>query len=126
MSAAVSEGQAPSTTGEGFSSSDLNQMLMEFMMFMLRAFVVSYPVYLTGSLGLSVSWILLSMLMWTMWKKNRKWKDQRLDTAIDFLENEKDVIKTELKAMDMPAWVGGLGIQRGLMIQLNLDTDNAI
>lgn len=117
MSAAVSEGQAPSTSGEGFSSSDVNQILMEFLMYMMRAIVVCYPVYLTGSLGLSVSWILLSMMMWTMWKKNRKWKDQRLDTAIDFLENEKDVIKTELKAMNMPAWVGGLGIQRVLMTQ---------
>ncbi|KAA0715803.1 Extended synaptotagmin-3 [Triplophysa tibetana] len=116
MSAAVSEGQAPSTPGEGFSSSDLNQMLMEFMMFMVRAIVVSYPVYLTGSLGLSVSWILLSMLMWTLWKKNRKWKDQRLDTAIDFLENEKDVIKTELKAMDMPAWIHFADVEKAAWI----------
>ncbi|XP_056610122.1 extended synaptotagmin-3 [Triplophysa dalaica] len=116
MSAAVSEGQAPSSTGEGFSSSDLNQMLMEFMMFMVRALAVSYPVYLTGSFGLSVSWILLSMLMWTMWKKNRKWKDQRLDTAIDFLENEKDVIKTELKAMDMPAWIHFADVEKAAWI----------
>lgn len=112
MSAAVSQGQAPSTSDEGFSSSDVNQMLMEFMMFMMRAIVVCYPVYLTGSFGLSVSWILLSMLMWTMWKKNRKWKDQRLDTAIDFLENEKDVIKTELKAMNMPAWINFADVEK--------------
>ncbi|KAL0184258.1 hypothetical protein M9458_019954, partial [Cirrhinus mrigala] len=107
MSAAVSEGQEPPiSTGnpEGLSVKDVNQMIMEFLMFMIRAIVLCYPVYLTGSLGLSISWILLSMLMWTMWKNNRKWKVQRIDTAIDFVENEKDVINTELKAMNMPAW----------------------
>lgn len=111
MSAAASEGQVPFiSTGdpEGLSVKDVNQLIMEFLMFMMRAIVLCYPVFLTGSLGLSISWILLSMLMWTMWKNNRRWKDQRMDTAIDFLENEKDVISTELKSMNMPAWVGGL------------------
>lgn len=111
MSAAVTEGREPSTSAgnpERLSVKDVSQMIMEFLMFMMRAIVLCYPVYLTGSLGLSISWILLSMLMWTMWKNNRRWKDQRIDTAIDFLENEKDVISTELKAMNMPAWVGGL------------------
>jgi len=83
-------------------------MIMEFMMFMIKAIILCYPVYLTGSLGLSISWILLSILMWTMWRNNRRWKDRRIDTAIDFLENEKDVINTELKSMNMPAWVRGL------------------
>lgn len=110
MSAAVSGGQEPSiSTGDpGLSVKDVNQLIMEFLMFMMRAIVLCYPVYLTGSLGLSISWILLSMLVWTMWKNNRRGKDQRIDTAIDFLENEKDVISTELRAMNMPAWVGGL------------------
>uniref|UniRef100_A0A8C2DUB8 Extended synaptotagmin-3 n=1 Tax=Cyprinus carpio TaxID=7962 RepID=A0A8C2DUB8_CYPCA len=90
---------------EGLSAKDVSQLIMEFLMFMMRAIVLCYPVYLTGSLGLSISWILLSMVMWTMWKNNRRWKDQRIDTAIDFLENEKHVINTELKAMNMPAWV---------------------
>ncbi|RXN29250.1 extended synaptotagmin-3-like protein [Labeo rohita] len=79
-------------------------MIMEFLIFMMRAIVLCYPVYLTGSLGLSISWILLSMLMWTMWKNNRRWKGQRIDTAIDFVENEKEVISTEL-TMNMPAWI---------------------
>lgn len=109
MSAPVIEGQEPSTSAlQGLSVKDVNQMSMEFMMFMLKAIVLCYPVFLTGSLGLSISWILLSILMWTMWKNNRRWKDQRIDSAIDFLENEKDVISTELKSMNMPAWVGGL------------------
>uniref|UniRef100_A0A671STR8 Extended synaptotagmin-3-like n=1 Tax=Sinocyclocheilus anshuiensis TaxID=1608454 RepID=A0A671STR8_9TELE len=118
MSAAVSGGQEPSisTGNPGLSVKDVNQLIMEFLMFMMRAIVLCYPVYLTGSLGLSISWILLSMLMWTMWKNNRRWKDQRIDTAIDFLENEKDVISTELKAMNMPAWIHFADVEKAAWI----------
>ncbi|XP_051564335.1 extended synaptotagmin-3 [Myxocyprinus asiaticus] len=122
MSAAVthSEGQVPSIPAvkmtEGLSVKDVNQMIMEFLMFMMRAIVLCYPVYLTGSFGLSISWIFLSMLMWTMWKNNRKWKDHRIDTAIDFLENEKTVINTELKAMDMPAWIHFADVEKAVWI----------
>nr|XP_055072353.1 extended synaptotagmin-3 isoform X2 [Misgurnus anguillicaudatus] len=116
MSAAVEEGQLTSSPPAGFSATDVNQMIMEFLMFMMKAIVLCYPIYLTGSLGLSVSWIILIMLMWTIWKKNRKWKDQRIDTAIDFLKNEKDVIKTELKAMNMPAWINFADVEKAAWI----------
>uniref|UniRef100_A0A673KR53 Extended synaptotagmin-3-like n=1 Tax=Sinocyclocheilus rhinocerous TaxID=307959 RepID=A0A673KR53_9TELE len=105
-----------STGNPGLSAKDVNQLIMEFLMFMMRAIVLCYPVYLTGSLGLSISWILLSMLMWTMWKNNRRWKDRRIDTAIDFLENEKDVISTELKAMNMPAWIHFADVEKAAWI----------
>ncbi|KAJ8350480.1 hypothetical protein SKAU_G00256100 [Synaphobranchus kaupii] len=62
-------------------------------------------VYLTGSLGLSISWILLCLMMCTWWRRNRKYKNVRMDTAINFLENERSVIKNELKTLNMPAWV---------------------
>ncbi|XP_056107903.1 extended synaptotagmin-3 [Rhinichthys klamathensis goyatoka] len=119
MSAPVTEGQEPSTSDgnpEGLSVKDVNQMIMEFMMFMMQAIILCYPVYLTGSLGLSISWILLSILMWTMWKNNRRWKDRRIDTAIDFLENEKDVINTELKSMNMPAWIDFADVEKAAWI----------
>ncbi|XP_051566926.1 extended synaptotagmin-3-like [Myxocyprinus asiaticus] len=125
MSAAAvtnSEGQVPSipavgtSEGLGLSVKDVNQIIMEFLMFMMRAIALCYPVYLIGSLGLSISWILLSMLMWTMWKNNRKWKDHRIDTAIDFLENEKTVINTELKAMNMPAWIHFADVEKAAWI----------
>uniref|UniRef100_A0A8C1XHG7 Extended synaptotagmin-like protein 3 n=1 Tax=Cyprinus carpio TaxID=7962 RepID=A0A8C1XHG7_CYPCA len=119
MSAAASEGQVPPISAgdpEGLSAKDVSQLIMEFLMFMMRAIVLCYPVYLTGSLGLSISWILLSMVMWTMWKNNRRWKDQRIDTAIDFLENEKHVINTELKAMNMPAWIHFADVEKAAWI----------
>ncbi|KAI2660612.1 Extended synaptotagmin-3 [Labeo rohita] len=118
MSAAVSEGQDPPNSTENperLSVKDVNQMIMEFLIFMMRAIVLCYPVYLTGSLGLSISWILLSMLMWTMWKNNRRWKGQRIDTAIDFVENEKEVISTEL-TMNMPAWIQFADVEKAAWI----------
>ncbi|KAJ3591804.1 hypothetical protein NHX12_006936 [Muraenolepis orangiensis] len=79
---------------------------MEFMMYAGRALVVLYPVYLTGFLGLSVSWVLLCLVMVTWWKKNRRWKDVRIGTAIDFVDNERLEINRELStALNMATWV---------------------
>ncbi|XP_030642425.1 extended synaptotagmin-3 [Chanos chanos] len=96
---------ATTTDGDKFSPKDVNRMLLEFLMYMGKALLFFYPVYLTGSLGLSISWILLILVMFTIWKNNRRWKDRRIDTAINFLENESHVIDTELKALNMPAWI---------------------
>uniref|UniRef100_A0A8C4YX69 C2 domain-containing protein n=1 Tax=Gadus morhua TaxID=8049 RepID=A0A8C4YX69_GADMO len=94
------------TITRNLSPSAVNQMLMEFMMYAGRAFVVFYPVYLTGYLGLSISWVLLCMMMVTWWKKNRQWKDVRIGTAIDFADNEAHEINRELtKSLSMATWV---------------------
>ncbi|XP_061579912.1 extended synaptotagmin-3 [Cololabis saira] len=88
------------------SSSAVNRILMEFLFYFGRAFFVFYPVYLTGYMGLSVSWVLLCMVMMTWWKKNRQWKGARIESAIDFVDNETHVINTELKsALQMASWV---------------------
>ncbi|XP_064166716.1 extended synaptotagmin-3 [Anguilla rostrata] len=98
-------GGANTETKEEYSVNSVNRLLMEFLMYLGKSFLFLYPVYLTGSLGLSISWILLFLMMWTWWRRNRKHKDVRLDTAIDFLENERTMISKELKALNMPAWV---------------------
>ncbi|XP_056321243.1 extended synaptotagmin-3 [Danio aesculapii] len=116
MSNGVNEPPLSTKEPEGLSPKDVSQMILEFLMFMMRAIAICYPVYLTGTFGLSVSWILLSMFMWTMWKNNRRWKEQRIDTAIDFLENETDVISTELQAMDMPAWIQFADVEKAAWI----------
>uniref|UniRef100_A0A7N5ZYA0 C2 domain-containing protein n=1 Tax=Anabas testudineus TaxID=64144 RepID=A0A7N5ZYA0_ANATE len=91
---------------ERLNSSAVNRILMEFLIYIGRAFLVFYPVYLTGYLGLSISWVLLCMMMITWWKKNRKWKDTRIGTAIDFVDNETHVINKELKnTLQMASWV---------------------
>uniref|UniRef100_A0A671W6J2 Extended synaptotagmin-like protein 3 n=1 Tax=Sparus aurata TaxID=8175 RepID=A0A671W6J2_SPAAU len=91
---------------ETLSSSAVNRLLMEFLIYFGRAMFVLYPVYLTGYLGLSVSWVLLCMMMVTWWKKNRQWKDARIGTAIDFVDNETQVVHKELEsALQMASWV---------------------
>ncbi|KAJ8252798.1 hypothetical protein GJAV_G00205700 [Gymnothorax javanicus] len=97
---------------EEYSVSAVNHIMMEFLMYVGRAFLFLYPVYLTGSLGLSISWVLLCLMMWTWWRRNRKHKDIRLDTAIDFLQNERTVISNELKALNMPVWVNFADVEK--------------
>uniref|UniRef100_A0A671W0R2 Extended synaptotagmin-like protein 3 n=1 Tax=Sparus aurata TaxID=8175 RepID=A0A671W0R2_SPAAU len=99
----ASDGQMNTET---LSSSAVNRLLMEFLIYFGRAMFVLYPVYLTGYLGLSVSWVLLCMMMVTWWKKNRQWKDARIGTAIDFVDNETQVVHKELEsALQMASWV---------------------
>ncbi|XP_036396445.1 extended synaptotagmin-3 isoform X2 [Megalops cyprinoides] len=90
---------------EELSVNSVNHLLMEFLLYFGRALLFLYPVYLTGYLGLSISWVLLCLMIWTWWRKNRKWKSLRMESAIDFLDNERTVITSELKALNMPAWV---------------------
>ncbi|CAL8240699.1 unnamed protein product [Merluccius merluccius] len=91
---------------EPLSSSAVHQVLMEFMAWAGRAFVVLYPVYLTGYLGLSVSWVLLCMTAAAWWRRNRRCKDVRIGAAVDFVDNETREIHRELKtALSMASWV---------------------
>lgn len=88
------------------SSSAVSRLLMEALAHAGRAVALLYPVYLTGYLGLSVSWVLLCMLLLTWWRKNRQWKDRRIGTAIDFVDQETRVIDRELQgALQMASWV---------------------
>lgn len=91
---------------ETLSSSTVNRLLMECLVYFGRAVLFLYPVYLTGYLGFSISWVLLCMLMATWWKKNRQWKDARIGTAINFVDNETRVVHKELHgALQMASWV---------------------
>lgn len=93
-------------SAEKLTSSAVNRVLMEFLIYFGRAVFVFYPIYLTGYLGLSISWVLLCMVMATWWKKNRQWKDARIGTAIEFVDNETHVVNKELQsALQMASWV---------------------
>ncbi|XP_042351179.1 extended synaptotagmin-3 [Plectropomus leopardus] len=104
--AGLGESLSSSGSSDNLNSFAVNRVLMEFLAYFGRAMVVLYPVYLTGYLGLSVSWVLLCMVMVTWWKKNRQWKDARIGTAIDFVDNETYVVNKELEgALQMASWV---------------------
>lgn len=93
-------------SAEKLSPSAVNRLLMELVMYFGRALLVLYPVYLSGYLGFSVSWVLLCMVMVTWWKKNRQYKDTRIGTAIEFVDNESQVVHQELRsALQMASWV---------------------
>ncbi|TWW80507.1 Extended synaptotagmin-3 [Takifugu flavidus] len=93
-------------SAEKLSPSAVNRLLMELLMYFGRAAFLLYPVYLSGYLGFSVSWVLLCMVMVTWWKKNRQWKDSRIGTAIEFVDNESQVVHKELRsALQMASWV---------------------
>uniref|UniRef100_A0A674MG43 SMP-LTD domain-containing protein n=1 Tax=Takifugu rubripes TaxID=31033 RepID=A0A674MG43_TAKRU len=85
-------------SAEKLSPSAVNRLLMELLMYFGRAAFLLYPVYLSGYLGFSVSWVLLCMVMVTWWKKNRQWKDSRIGTAIEFVDNESQVVHKELRS----------------------------
>uniref|UniRef100_A0A3Q4HJC6 Extended synaptotagmin-like protein 3 n=1 Tax=Neolamprologus brichardi TaxID=32507 RepID=A0A3Q4HJC6_NEOBR len=87
-----------------FSSSAITQILIDFLIYCGRAMLIFYPVYLTGYLGLSISWVLLCMFVLTYWKKNGQWKDARIGSAMELADS--DVVNTELKsALQMASWV---------------------
>uniref|UniRef100_A0A673AJL2 Extended synaptotagmin-3 n=1 Tax=Sphaeramia orbicularis TaxID=375764 RepID=A0A673AJL2_9TELE len=98
---------------ERLSPSAVNRILMEFLIYMGRAVLLLYPVYTTGYLGLSISWVLLCMVIITWWKKNRQWKDARIGTAIDFVDNESRVIDKELQStLQMASWVNFSDVEK--------------
>lgn len=100
----MSSGAEP---GKELSSGEVNRALTEFVVTVVRCAVLLYPVFVCGALGLSVSWLLLTVLLWGLWEKNRRRKFQRVDAAMDFVENECHVIKNEtMKALNSPTWVG--------------------
>lgn len=95
-----------SIRGDELSPSAVNRILMEALVYLGRAVFLLYPVYLTGYLGLSVSWVLLCMMMVTWWRKNRQWKDVRIGSALDLVDNETQVVHRELQsALQMASWV---------------------
>lgn len=96
-----------SVRGDKLSPSAVNRILMEGLMYLGRAACLLYPVYLTGYLGLSISWVLLCMLMVTWWRKNRQWKDGRIGSAINLVDNETRRVHSELQSgLQMASWVG--------------------
>lgn len=89
------------------STGEVQRTLMELVLMVARSALLLYPVYVCGAFGLSISWILLTVLLWELWDRNRRHKGARVDAAIDFVDNESHVIKSEMmKALNSPTWVG--------------------
>ncbi|XP_069791360.1 extended synaptotagmin-3-like [Narcine bancroftii] len=84
--------------------------LLDLLTNFARAFIYLFPIYLTGYFGLSLTWIVLGLLLWLWWKRNRGWKCARLQAAFQLLDDEKFVISHENQ--ELPPWVHFPDVER--------------
>ncbi|XP_013015416.1 extended synaptotagmin-3 isoform X2 [Cavia porcellus] len=89
-----------------------SQLLPELYSFVVRVLLYLAPVYLAGYLGLSILWLLLGVLLWMWWRRNRRGKLGRLEAAFEFLNNEREFISRELRGQHLPAWIHFPDVER--------------
>ncbi|XP_069815007.1 extended synaptotagmin-2 isoform X3 [Dendropsophus ebraccatus] len=77
-----------------------------------KTFVLIFPVYVLGYLGLSFSWLLIALLCLMWFRKNKGSKSSRLHRALAFLENEEKAVKHHISHADLPAWVHFPDVER--------------
>lgn len=87
----------------------LSPLLRELGAYVVRALLCLAPVYLAGYLGLSTSWVLIGLLLWMWWRRNRRDKRSRLLAAFGLVEDEKEAIARGIALQQLPAWVSGGG-----------------
>ncbi|XP_042092461.1 extended synaptotagmin-3 isoform X6 [Ovis aries] len=89
-----------------------SQLLPELYAFAARVLFCLAPVYLAGYLGLSITWLLLGVLLWMWWRRNRRGKLGRLAAAFEFLDNERQFISRELLGQHLPTWIHFPDVER--------------
>ncbi|EHB11221.1 Extended synaptotagmin-3 [Heterocephalus glaber] len=89
-----------------------SQLLPELYTFVVRVLFYLAPVYLAGYLGFSILWVLLGVLLWMWWRRNRRGKLGRLEAAFEFLNNERQFISRELRGQHLPAWIHFPDVER--------------
>ncbi|KAL8183208.1 UNVERIFIED_CONTAM: hypothetical protein K2H54_023195 [Gekko kuhli] len=93
-------------------------LLRDLASFMARVLLYLAPVYLAGYLGLSSSWVLIGLLLWIWWRRNRRGKQSRLLAAFGLLEDEKQAISQGIALQQLPAWFSpGEFIQLGIIFE---------
>ncbi|XP_029409590.1 extended synaptotagmin-3 isoform X2 [Nannospalax galili] len=88
------------------------QLLPELYAFVTRVLFYLAPVYLAGYLGFSITWLLLGVLLWMWWRRNRRGKLGRLEAAFEFLDHEREFISRELRGRHLPAWIHFPDVER--------------
>nr|DBA19527.1 TPA: hypothetical protein GDO54_015349 [Pyxicephalus adspersus] len=77
-----------------------------------RVLLLLLPVYVVGRLGLSVTWLLIGLFLWTFWNRNKKNKLARLRAAWGLLDNESLEVTRGLNGQQLPAWVNFPDVER--------------
>ncbi|KAK1150993.1 extended synaptotagmin-1-like [Acipenser oxyrinchus oxyrinchus] len=72
------------------------------------------PVYLAGYLGLGIGVVVFGLMLYMGWKFVREGKENRLRSAMYFLEHEEDVTTARIfrSKRDLPAWVNFPDVER--------------
>ncbi|XP_077176430.1 extended synaptotagmin-3 [Paroedura picta] len=87
-------------------------LLRDLASYVARVLLYLAPVYLAGYLGLSTSWVLIGLLLWIWWRRNRRGKQSRLLAAFGLLEDEKQAISQGIALQQLPAWVHFPDVER--------------
>uniref|UniRef100_A0A8D0C6G4 Extended synaptotagmin 3 n=1 Tax=Salvator merianae TaxID=96440 RepID=A0A8D0C6G4_SALMN len=103
------EGSSRGSLGEPKS---LSPLIRELGTFVARALLCLAPVYLAGYVGLSTSWMLIGLLLWMWWRRNRREKRSRLLAAFGLVEDEKEAISQGIALQQLPAWVHFPDVER--------------
>ncbi|XP_063144804.1 extended synaptotagmin-3 [Candoia aspera] len=90
----------------------LPPVLRELSSFAVRALLCLAPVYVAGYLGLSTIWVLIGLLLWMWWRRNRREKRSRLLAAFGLVEDEKQAISQGIALQQLPAWVHFPDVER--------------
>lgn len=81
------------------------------------------PVYLCGYMGLSIVFVIVGLAVYMGWKSKRQGKWNRLQSALDTLQNEEAVTATTISITktELPSWVSDLtSLSTCVMAKVNL------
>ncbi|KAM4697944.1 extended synaptotagmin-3 [Rhinophrynus dorsalis] len=98
--------------GEPAPDNPLLALLRGLVRPLLRALLCLFPVYVCGRLRLSLSWLLLGLLLWIFWQRNKSSKLARMRAFRDLLEDEYLSVTRGLNLQQLPAWVNFPDVER--------------
>ncbi|XP_034559114.1 extended synaptotagmin-2 isoform X2 [Notolabrus celidotus] len=87
---------------------DVSQMWINFG----KTFAIIFPIYILGYFEFSFSWVLIGLAMLFYWRKNHGDKDNRINRALAFLEQEEKAVKQSMPTTELPPWVHYPDVER--------------
>ncbi|XP_069504086.1 extended synaptotagmin-2 isoform X2 [Ambystoma mexicanum] len=109
---APSPAEPPDPLGDPDSKSMISVDIVGLLSQFGKTFVLIFPVYVLGYLGLSFSWLLVALAVFFWCRKNRGAKGSRLSRALAFLEDEEKSIKRAICTAELPPWVHFPDVER--------------
>lgn len=70
-----------------------------------KTFLLVFPVYVLGYLGLSFTWILISLAVLFWLRRNQGTRISGVNKALAFFEHQEKAVKQSLPTSELPPWV---------------------